>query len=149
MNRKSFDLTEMSLQTGISIVDLKDALGIELDSKCKAKTVSEASEAFQSTESGSEEERAAYKRWNELSIALIEKANTMKLIAVAYESSPPESEAASLALIKWIKVGKEAIRMAIALEDLEDILGDLPQDRNLENLTIRKIAKFYGWRDKK
>jgi len=93
---------------------------------------------------------AAYTRWNELSLAANEAANTLEQVAITYFNAPEGSEVGWLIFKRFDKLSLELVE---ATTDVKALIGlhrrlgtSLANDGQAELLLNSKLAKLAGWK---
>jgi len=94
------DIERMAREMDIGMADIKDALGIPMSEECNASTIGEARVAYHRALGGSEAERAAMEKWEELSLEEVKSASTADEAKEAYDRTPGGSEAEKAAIKK-------------------------------------------------
>lgn len=99
MKKKNPSLKDLAEETQIPIAHFQRALGSAPKVVCKATTIDGARRAYKGA-LNREGRRAAFKRWDALSLDEVEKASTLKEIQRIYFDTPEGSRSERAALVK-------------------------------------------------
>lgn len=94
-------------QTCLSEWKIREIVGLPFTEECPATTVEEAQEYFDRASCGSQAEKVAELKWDQLSLEEVEKATTPEQVLKAFEEAPNNQKAAIAAIKKLYELTPE------------------------------------------
>lgn len=132
-NSDFFSIRKMSKKTFLPIPYIKSILEIPIEGKkCNASNSEQAKALYNKAKMGSEKQAIMFERWNKLSLTQVRRAKTLSNSKLAYENSPPNSEARELGLKKYIGFITE-------IKDAQAIYYSIQNNTKLKSIAFRRL----------
>ncbi len=135
-------IAKISEKTGIPEKNFREALGIPPE-PCSATTIEDVKRAWRRARSGSDAEKSATEKWDELSMEEVNTATTAEQVEKAHKRARNNSAARKVAAEKWDELSMEEINAAANIEQVKSVYDRTRPGSETEKAALLKIYKLF------